>query len=599
MSKGSQQAVGKSEIRIGSVIVYNEPPPPFPSVAAQAEAVADFLFERHKYEVWNIEYDPIDKLRQLEEFRQGNLSILYKQYTVDELRASRPDIAVLYKDADNELLLPVEEQLKLGFLNAIAQKWAIENSQSISWSTWDKVRQQLKIKQGSAKKVIEMQHPKGPLPATLRAEAAARVAVIDFDGEVEKSQIDALTKVILREMFRLSRIALPVQAENPIQLPERVPSWTWQHGLAEICPSWWEIEQQVISNRRYERIAIATHPIADTMRRFLITPGVELEEIRRSPDTNSELQLISRVEPSQPVQTAALQLTSNPEETLSKMTNDLLAMKEEGAALLKIHLDLTDQAYRIGGAQPLLRYDLRDAADRLGYKKIDSRGAYDRGTLREIYRRVLMLQSCLIQAYEIKKSKREKLIGRVPYWKVEAFEELNAGDALDAYQVLLTDNNAPIYTSLVLQPGLWWQTTQMAKYRQYIPSGILRLDTSGKGNEVNRIALKLAASLSIWERINAERHGGSTLNTRVADLLERANIITPGEFKRLGSNAQRVRNYLTEAMEVLRQHGDFNLTVQDLDDYNAMGRGWHDRFLAAKVSLGIRKLEKTQRLQEG
>ncbi|AXH00470.1 hypothetical protein DVJ83_14895 (plasmid) [Deinococcus wulumuqiensis] len=160
MSKGSQQAVGKSEIRIGSVIVYNEPPPPFPSVAAQAEAVADFLFERHKYEVWNIEYDPIDKLRQLEEFRQGNLSILYKQYTVDELRASRPDIAVLYKDADNELLLPVEEQLKLGFLNAIAQKWAIENSQSISWSTWDKVRQQLKIKQGSAKKVIEMQHPK-------------------------------------------------------------------------------------------------------------------------------------------------------------------------------------------------------------------------------------------------------------------------------------------------------------------------------------------------------------------------------------------------------------------------------------------------------
>lgn len=597
MSKENPQEVGQGEVKIGSVIVYNEPPPPFPSVAAQAEAVADFLFERHKYEVWNTDYDPTKKLRQLEEFRQGNLSILYKQYTIEELKASRPDLAVLYKDADNELLLPAEEQLKLGFLNALAQNWAIENSQFISWSTWDKVRQQLKIKQGSAKKFIEAHHPKGPFSADTRAEVAVKAAVIDFDSEAEESQINALSKVILREMFRVSRIALPIHSENPIQLPERIPSWTWQYGLAELCPSWWEIEQQVISHRSHERIAIATHPIADTMRKFLITPVMELQEIRRSPTKNSELQLISRVEHSQPVQTAALQFASNPEETLSKMTNDLLAMKEEGAALLKIHLDLTDQAYRIGGTQPLLRYDLREAAERLGYKKIDSRGAYDRGTLREIYRRVLMLQSCLIQAYEIKKSKREKLIGRVPYWKVEAFEELNAGDALDAYQVLLTDDNAPIYTSLVLQPGLWWQTTQMSKYRQYIPSGILRLDTSGKGNEVNRIALKLAASLSIWERINAERHGGSTLNTRVDELLERANVITPSDFKQLGSNAQRVRNYLTEAMEVLRQHGDFDLTVQDLDDYNAMGRGWHERFLRAKVSLGIRQLEKPQPLK--
>lgn len=597
MAKENPGKIDVTEVRIGSIVIYREPAPPIPSVLEQTGVIADFLLERHRFEAWNIDYDPNEKLRQLEEFRNGNIEILYRQYTLEKLKSEMSEVDILSENYNKTMLLSSEKQLKLGYLHAITQQWAVEKGQFISWSTWDKVRKQLKVKQGSAKKALDVVHPKGPLPANLRAGAAVKMGIKDIADEVEATQLDALSKYILKEMFRLSRIVLPVHAEYPVQLPERIPSWVWIHGLSELCSSWWEIEQQPLYGGTYEKVAIATHPVADTMRRFLVTPVPELRETRKNPATGLELQLISQIEPSQPAQAAALQFTSSPEETLSKMTNELLAMKEEGAALLKIHLDLTDQAYRVGGTQPFLRYDLRDAAERLGYKRIDSRGSYDRGTLREIYRRVLMLQSCLIQAYEVKKSKREKLIGRVPYWKVEAFEELVAGETLDAYQVLLTDESAPIYTSLVVQPGLWWQTTQMSKYRQYIPSGILRLDTSGKGNEVNRIALKLAASLAIWERINAERHGGSSLTTRVDELLEKANVITAGEFKKLGANAQRVRNYFTEAMEVLRQHGDFDLTVQDLDDYNAMGRGWHERFLRAKVSLGIRHLEKTQRLK--
>lgn len=340
--------------------------------------------------------------------------------------------------------------------------------------------------------------------------------------------------------------------------------------------------------------AIATHSYVGPMRRLLLDKAearLERVKVRESGRVKSRevVGQLALPEGIQPLRT--------PEAYLQELTHALL--KHRDTSLLKVHLDLTNQAFLSKRERPIFRYDVVQAAKRLG-SALQSHGSYHTDTLRGIYTRVLALNFHRIDVYELKEKRRGKLIIRAPFWMIRGEGYAEEGDVLgdSSLPLLLTDNSSPIIKLLILEPGDWWQAAGMSQgYYFHLPSSLLQLPTDSR-SETNHIAIRLAAELAVWERTN-QKGEPEPIKRKVGTLLERAGVTSFDEIKGKHPEQQkRLRKYLVGengeggAFQILREHGAFAIDIEDETDFWASSRGWFDKFWESRVNLQIRPYEK-------
>lgn len=352
---------------------------------------------------------------------------------------------------------------------------------------------------------------------------------------------------------------------------------------------------------------LGTHPIGREMQRGLIRPTLDpTDQIVRIKEGGKNFELKVRTGVSLEALAGKRASFERQEDVLENIQRSLLEVKKHGAALLKLHLDLTSRAYEVGGELPIFDYNFADALDRLGYSRHEKRRGYDAGTMQGLRERIITLQSHQVAAWHTKRGAKETLT-KTPYWIVEAYhyskQEMLDFAEVDLVPNLLRQQNATAYTGVIIRPGLWWATTQMNHYRIEVPRALLQLPTDGNGNERERMALLIATFLAVHVRRNQRKNAGKSIPIRAGVLLEESGITTRSAFlEQHGTVAGRQRDYLedtdgTGALQILRDLRAFDLTIRDESDYFATGRGWRDRFWDAMLEvevpdLGIAALRK-------
>jgi len=154
--------------------------------------------------------------------------------------------------------------------------------------------------------------------------------------------------------------------------------------------------------------------------------------------------------------------------------------------------------------------------------------------------------------------------------------------------------------SLLAVPGAWWSDIDLANYRLPIPRALMELPMDGKGHQIHRIALMLAAELAVWERTEM-RKGAHVIARSLGPLLEKAMVADldalRADMSRRLNTPKRLREYLAGegfndegALALLRMLGGFKIDVKDEEAFWAIGRRWVDRFWDARLSIGVRDL---------
>jgi hypothetical protein len=259
---------------------------------------------------------------------------------------------------------------------------------------------------------------------------------------------------------------------------------------------------------------------------------------------------------------------------------------------MKSHLDLVDQAYRHGESPEGFPYDLGDALARLGYKRLAS-GGYHPDTVREHLRRLRALGT-----HEVAIERDGGPAGaHGAFWRFYALEPSGGVRPIATeadWETLRASSR------LLVLPGGWWRAIELPQYRLALPRTLLTLPLDGQGNQVNRVALQLAAELAVWERAEM-RQGPHQMHRRLGALLDRAMVTDKAALladaaKRLNT-PKRLRAYLAGdgfadqgALAVLRELGRFDVDIADEAAFWAAGRGWVEKFWDARLVIGVRAM---------
>jgi hypothetical protein len=290
-------------------------------------------------------------------------------------------------------------------------------------------------------------------------------------------------------------------------------------------------------------------------------------------------------------------------ELLEQMHKTLLRHKVRATSLLKTHLYLFDRAWARGGSDPLVTVYLDDLLEAKGYKR-RADGGFHPDTYREEWARIATLAGCWLEVRRIKEQNgrggEEVYIDETPYWRVEARRRLEGGDALGLQPILFGDPDAPIIKAALIRPGVWWGMSRVGEEYIHIPRALLALPTDGKGNETERIAVQIAATLALWARAGQKAHAGQAVSYSVGRLLDVAGIKTRAEFEQMGrKDVQRLRTYLAGAegddkprgaINLLSRLNVFDIDIRDETAFWANGRGWRDRFWEAHLNVQIPNL---------
>jgi hypothetical protein len=287
----------------------------------------------------------------------------------------------------------------------------------------------------------------------------------------------------------------------------------------------------------------------------------------------------------------------NDDQLLEKMQASILELKKHRTGLLKTHLDLLDRASRAKDGFPFIKYDLSEALEDLGYKR-QRHGSLHTDTLHEHYNRVVTLSLQWINVSEVHGKKRKKYIDQTPYWVIQARRQLVEGDVVNMMQpLLLADKRAPIVTEIYMQPGMWWQVAEMSKYHLRIPRSVLELPVDGKGNETQRMALQITATLAVWIRSSQKSHAGKEVSYTVGKLLESSGILSKQDFMKYEpKTASRLRSYLvgenfsSGALGLLRNLRAFDFDIPSEQDFFSTGHGWKEKFWNAELKVRIPEL---------
>jgi hypothetical protein len=347
---------------------------------------------------------------------------------------------------------------------------------------------------------------------------------------------------------------------------------------------------------------LATNPIATAMTRSLIHRSV-LDEPFDTPvqmrDGGRQRQLTVRASVSLESLLGDGVKIASQAEVLGNIYRQLAYHKDQAAALVKMHVDLMNEAYRAGGDFPLIAYDLTAAAERLGFKRSGTRRGFHPKTLQAMRERLVTLTVHYVEVLSTDRQGRAPDEGvAVPYWKVEGirYEKQDQVPFLGR-AVLLHEKSAPHVTRILIQPGRWWSMAEMDKYRIEIPRALLALPVDGKGRELERMAVLAAVFLGIHVRINQNRAAGDRVDITTGVLLDRAGIITWSEFEAMHRvTANRLRGYLYNtdgvrgALLLLRDMAAFDIDVVDEDEFYASGHDWREKFWNSKLRVAVRDL---------
>jgi hypothetical protein len=288
-------------------------------------------------------------------------------------------------------------------------------------------------------------------------------------------------------------------------------------------------------------------------------------------------------------------------ELLQKMTTTLAKHKANSASLVKTHLYNVAQAYKQGGSDPLFILDMDHLLETKGYQR-RSDGSFHPDTYRKEWGRLITLSACWIELQPANGRQGKKRDGYIdaPYWQIEARYRLNDGESIGLQPFLLEDPEAPIIKQALIRPGLWWGLSDIGSKRFEIPTAVLALPTDGNGNETERYAVQLAATLAIWVRASQEQHAGKVWGYSVGKLLEASGLKTREEFEDMRTNqVGRLREYLAGepgddsprgAINILTSLGAFDISIRNEADFWASGRKWADRFWEAKLDVQIPNL---------
>jgi hypothetical protein len=338
---------------------------------------------------------------------------------------------------------------------------------------------------------------------------------------------------------------------------------------------------------------IGTSAISRHMFDHLLNQSISTEQELPSRVTGLSFTLVARSTIDLP---QGITVRPNDEELLEKMQASILERKKHRTGLLKTHLDLLDRASRAKDGFPFIEYDLSEALEGLGYKR-QSHGSLHTDTLHEHYSRVVTLAAQWITVSEVhgKNKRPKKYIDQTPYWVIQARRQLAEGETVDMMQpLLIADKRAPIVTKLFLQPGLWWQMAEMSKYHLRIPRSVLELPVDGKGNETQRMALQITATLAVWIRSSQKSHASKDVSYTVGRLLESSGILSREEFMNLEpKKASRQRAYLvgenfsSGALGLLRNLRAFDFDIPNEGDFFATGHGWKEKFWNAELRVRI------------
>lgn len=351
----------------------------------------------------------------------------------------------------------------------------------------------------------------------------------------------------------------------------------------------------------YDAFTLGTHPLNNAMRKGLLQRNLDhYEEEAQFPGVKQPVKIRTGIN------LESLAPDQWREDVLTSIQKRLLEEKKQSAALLKLHLDLTNLAYATPGELPIFEYNFSDALERQGYSRNSDRRSFHNETMRAMRQRLITLQLHYVNAWRMTRSGKERLAAS-PFWVVQEFyfSKQEPLGLVDLTSTFLQQAGAEVYTSALIHPGTWWAHTNMKSYRLPIPESLLQLPTDGNGNERERMALLLATFLAIHVRRNQRQHAGGKVSLRVGTLLEESGITTRDDFFALKStHASRVRDYLHDmedrgALPLLRELGAFTVTIRDEADYFAPGRGWREKFWESGLEVEIPDLGiKKERLLE-
>lgn len=346
--------------------------------------------------------------------------------------------------------------------------------------------------------------------------------------------------------------------------------------------------QRIPSSQLQEGLKVPTAPTARHMHKHLMSPKEATADTakgnrRQTVSYRSWVAIPQHFQDLQP-----------PTRTLERMKSNLLSQKKHSIALVKLHVQLMNLAYQSDGMP--FEYDLPQALEALGYSR-QSHGGMDSKTLNEHRIRLQTLTAQYIATWQdTKKGKQREW--ETPYWVIEARGSEPDYDPARMMNVLLRDSNASRFTSVIIRPGLWWQTAEMATKYLEVPAEILALPTDGNGNETERMMVQLTLALAGWVRIGQQQHKGKRRPYGIGTLLEAAHITTEEEFKTChATKADRIRNSLWSlspqdgALPRLNALGAFHLELLDESAFYASGRGWRNRFWETQVGLHIPDLQ--------
>lgn len=281
--------------------------------------------------------------------------------------------------------------------------------------------------------------------------------------------------------------------------------------------------------------------------------------------------------------------------------------RQPDVGLLKVHLDLINQAYLHAPVGTPFEYDLREALERLGHRR-QSHGAFNTSTLREHYSRLLTLERLFVRVSVVEGGEAERATD-APIWSVQD-PGGTRGRGRPGSRRHKESALPRVPTTLMIQPGTWWQFADVPTHHVLVPQRLLTLPVYGHGNKTTAIAIMLATELAVWERRGASE-GARFLERPVGELLAGAGVATLKQLepKECLRAAKRLRAMLAtaDALEqvsdastafgILRAIGAFEIDVAPghEDAFLATGRNWLKRFWRAKVRLQVRRSSASMR----
>jgi hypothetical protein len=327
------------------------------------------------------------------------------------------------------------------------------------------------------------------------------------------------------------------------------------------------------------QVVLPTHPVHNAMRRGLLTFLPQREETVKT-RVRGQVRLLR-------VRTGFVLRSPQTREAIPHDAN-----------LLKTHLDLLDQAYRRSHPEEGFWYDLPEALARLGYKRLEG-GGFHADTYQALQQRLGELARAQVSLDRVTGDRVEPYRHPEQYWRFfflkRGAEELHPlSDETDLASLRQIRR-------LLAIPGAWWSDIDLANYRLPLPRALMTLPMDGKGHQVHRIALMLAAELAVWERTEM-RKGAHVIARSLGPLLEKAMVADKEALladmgKRLNT-PKRLREYLAGegfhdegALALLRMLGGFKVDIKDEEAFWGVGRQWVERFWGARLSIGVREFK--------